>query len=200
MSKPMVAVLMLSLTACGGGGSTSGAAAVLVQQAQNSSAQSTGVMPASIGTVAAGYIACDTAANIAAGNDCNHFANFADGAFAFTAIAATAAGAPIADQTVNGSALAFPNGSYRVVESSNDSPAIVSIDGGPWSTPGTALTGSGGSYGNRFFVRCQHLGTASLRLELVSGPTSAALPFATAAFQTNNTTVNCSASGTVTIF
>jgi hypothetical protein len=195
----MVFVLLLALTACGGGGSTSGVPGAPSQSSQSSSAQSNGMLPVSSGSIAAGYIACDTAANTAAGNECNHDANFANGAFAFTAIAATASGAPIAEQIVGASALAFPNGSYRVVESPADSPAMVAIDGGPWSTPGSVLAGAGGSYGNRFFVRCVHRGTANLRLELVSGSTASALPFATTAFTSNSTTVNCTASGSVTV-
>ncbi|HZW52892.1 MAG TPA: hypothetical protein VFF00_02595 [Candidatus Elarobacter sp.] len=200
MFKPVFAlVLTLSLTACGGAGSTAGAGIVPVS-GQSSSALSGGLMPASSGTVGAGYIECDTAANIAAGNDCNGYANFSNGAFAFTAIAATSSGTPIAAQAGSGGALGFANGAYRVAESASDSPAIVAVSGGPWAAPGAVLSGPGGSYGNRFFVQCVRRGTASLELELISGADASALPLATGAFPANTTTVNCSASGAVTVF
>ena len=185
----------LSVTACGGGGSSSGSPAIpagVPQAAQGSGA----TMPASIGTIAVGYIECDTAANIAAGNNCNNYANFSNGTFSFTAVAANASGSPIAQQVSGGSALGFANGSYRVTESPSDSPAMLSISGGPWATPGSVLSANGAAYGNRFYVQCIHTGTATLQLQLGDG---SGLPLGTAAFTTNVATVNCTASFALTI-
>ena len=157
------------------------------------------MLPAATGTIGAGYVECDTAANIAAGNDCNGYANFSNGAFAFTAIAATASGAPIVQQVANGGVLGFSNGAYRVVESPGDGAAMISISGGPWAAPGSVLSDAGGAYGNRFFVTCLQRGTAHLQLQLVSGSAGVGLPFATASFSRNETAVDCSSSQSLTV-
>ncbi len=199
--------LALALTACGGGGGSAPSAVLPAAGGiQNQSSLGSTLSPAS-GTIASGYIECDTAANIAAGNNCNGFANFfpatapaVGGAFVFTAIAATASGTPIAQQLVNGSSATFPNGAYQVVESRGDNPQIVSISGGPWAAPGSALTGAEGSYGNRVSIACVHAGTGTLELQLVDGSNTRALPFATRVFAANATSVNCSASGGITVF
>jgi hypothetical protein len=196
------------LTACGGGGSASTTTSSItpITQSQSPATIGSGVFSPAAGTVASGYIECDTAANIAAGNNCNNYGNFTPaaapatgGTFAFTAVAATSSGSPIADQILNGNALVFPNGSYRVAESAIDGPAIVTIAGGPWATPGSALSGPNGSYGNRFFVQCLRSGTANLQLELVAGSQVHALPLGGSAFAANVTTVNCSSSGALTL-
>ena len=199
--------MTLALSACGGGGGSAPSAVLPANGGiQNQSAVGSTLSSAS-GTIAAGYIECDTAANIAAGNNCNNYANFfpaappaIGGAFIFTAIAATASGSPIAQQLVNGSSATFPNGAYQVVESRGDNPQIVSISGGPWSTPGSQLSGAGGSYGNHVSITCVHTGTGNLELQLVAGSNTVSLPLGMQAFPANATTVNCSASGAVTIF
>jgi hypothetical protein len=207
MSTRMFAiVLVLALAACGGGGSGSASSFTPQLTSQGSSSLGNAVMPASSGTVASGYIECDNAVNIAAGNNCNNYANFSPapsgsvgGTFAFTAIAASPSGAPILTQSGGAGALGFANGSVRVVEAASGSPAIVSISGGPWSTPGGVLSGNGGSYGNAFTVQCVRTGTAQLQLQLVTASGAQSLPLATGAYSTNVTAVNCSASGSLTI-
>ena len=203
----LLAALTFALTACGGGGG-SGPSAVLPPGGamQNQSSLGSALPPAS-GTIASGYIECDTAANIAAGNNCNNFANFfpapapgGGGTFVFTAIAATASGTPIAQQLVNGSSATFSNGAYQVVEARGDNPQILSISGGPWAAPGSVLSGAEGSYGNRVSIVCMHPGTANLELQLVAGSNTPALPFATQSFSSNAATVNCSAAGSIIIF
>ncbi len=186
--------LTLSATACGGGGSGSGP--VPGASASNSAQQSSATLPASSGTIASGYIECDNAADVAAGQNCNNGANFANGAYAFTAVAATANGTPIAQQLSGGAAMAFANGSYRVVEAASDGPPIVSIAGGPWSTPGSIFASGAAAYGNRFFVQCVRVGVANL--QLVSNG-SGTLPFASSAFASNVPTVNCVAGGAISI-
>jgi hypothetical protein len=200
MHKPLFPlVLTVLLTACGGGGG--GAASVTpAAQSPNLGASSGQSLSVSTGTIAAGYIECDTAVNIAAQNDCNGYANMSNGSFAFTAIAATASGAPIAQQLVNGSSLTFPNGAYRVAESPADVPALIAVSGGPWPAPGSVLDANGTAYGNRFFVTCIARGTAHLVLQRVDASGTTALPLATTAFPSNNDTVNCSASGSLIVF
>ncbi|HEX3469039.1 MAG TPA: hypothetical protein VHT05_13255 [Candidatus Elarobacter sp.] len=163
-------------------------------------------MPASIGTVARGYIECDTQAHTAAGNNCDGEANFTPAAppayggyYTFTAIAANGSGSPIDQQLSNGGALSFANGSYGVVEAPSDGAPLVTISGGPWSMPGSAFTGATGSYGNQFTVTCTHVGTANLVLQIVSNGVAATLPFASSAFSSSTTAVNCSASGSITV-
>jgi hypothetical protein len=165
---------------------------------------STGSLSAATGTVATGYIECDTQAHTAAGNNCDNFANFTPvvqpgggGAYGFTAIAATASGIPIALQLSNGGGLSFANGSYRVIEAPSDGAAIVTIAGGPWSMPGQSFAGAGGSYGNAFSVTCIHVGTANLQMQLVSAGNAQPLSFASAAFASNVSTVNCTATASV---
>ncbi len=201
----LLAALTLTLTACGGGGG-SAASAVLPANGgiANQSALGSTLSPAS-GTIASGYIECDTAANTAAGNHCNNYANFfpaptVGGTFVFTAIAATASGTPITQQLVNGSSATFPNGAYRAVESAGDVPQILSISGGPFTSPGSALSGAAGSYGNHVSITCVHMGTGNLELQLVGESGAQTLPLGTLAFSSNTTTVNCSASGGITIF
>jgi hypothetical protein len=192
-----VILLVPSLAACGGGGAASSSSGVIPAGLSQNAAQTVGAtMPAATGTVGAGYIECDTAANIAAGNNCGGYANLSDGVFAFTAIAATAAGAPIAQQTAGGVALQFANGGYRVLEAASDGAPVVAIAGGPWSSPGGVLSAGGVSYGNRFTVQCLRQGVATLQLQLTSGQ---ALPPATTAFAANVTTVDCTASFALTI-
>lgn len=206
-AAPLVAALTVALSACsGGGGSAPSALPPQTGGVQNQAALGSTLSPSS-GTIGSGYIECDTAPNIAAGNNCNNFANFypaaapaTGGAFVFTAIAATAAGNPIAEQLVNGSSAAFPNGAYRVVESAGDNPQIVSVSGGPWSTPGSQLSGADGSYGNHVSIACVRTGKGNLELQLVTGSGTLPLPLGTRAFASNTTTVNCSASGAITVF
>jgi hypothetical protein len=200
----LIAIAACALAACGGGGST-GAAGSSVLPAQSQGLSSTGTLSAATGTMASGYIECDTPAHTAAGNNCDGGANFTPatppavgGAFTFTAIAATASGAPIAQQLSNGGALSFANGSYRVIEAPSDGAAIVSIAGGPWSMPGSAFSAAA-SYGNSFSVTCTHVGTANLQLQVANG-SGQVLPFATAAYATSATTVNCSASGSFSFY
>ncbi len=203
----LVATSICALAACGGGGSTGAAGpSILPAQAQNQGLSSTGTLSAATGTMASGYIECDTQAHTAVGNNCDNFANFTaatppafGGSYAFTAVAATAAGAPIAQQLSNGGALSFANGSYRVIEAPSDGAAMVNIAGGPWSMPGAAFSGAGGAYGNTFSVTCTHVGTANLVLQVVANGNTQTLPLAAAAFATNVTTVDCSASGSLTV-
>jgi len=203
----LIALSACALAACGGGGGsgTMGSSSSVVP-AQSQALSSTGTLSAAIGTMASGYIECDTQAHTAAGNNCDGFANFtaatppaSGGAFTFTAIAATATGAPIAQQLSNGGALSFANGSYRAIEAPSDGAAIVSIAGGPWSMPGSAFAAAAGSYGNTFSVTCTHVGTANLQLQVVANGSAQVLPLAAVAYATNTMTVDCSASGSITV-
>jgi hypothetical protein len=200
----LIAVVASALAACGGGGGSSGPS-VVPETVGSQGLASTGTLPASIGTIATGYIECDTQAHTAAGNNCDGQANFtpatppaSGGFYTFTAIAAGAAGSPIDQQLSNGGALSFANGSYRVIESPSDGAAMVSISGGPWSMPGSAFTGASGSYGNQFSVTCTRVGTANLLLQTASNGKVGALAFGSSAFASNTTTVNCSATGSFT--
>lgn len=201
----LVALTICTLTACGGGGGGTSGPSVLPAQTQGQGLSSTGTLSAATGTMASGYIECDTQAHTAAGNNCDNFANLtpapqagAGGAYGLTAIAATASGAPIALQLSNGGGLSFANGSYRVIEAPSDGAAIVTIAGGPWSMPGQAFAGASGSYGNAFSVTCIHVGTANLQMQLIAAGNGQSLPFASATFASNLTTVNCTASESVT--
>ncbi|HEV2740822.1 MAG TPA: hypothetical protein VGU66_19860 [Candidatus Elarobacter sp.] len=168
------------------------------------------------GGIASGYIECATPAQIAAGNNCANYANFdtSTALYTFTAVAADSSGYPIGTQLGNGGAVPFANGAYKVIESASDNPAIVSITGGPWSSPGSAFPAATGAYGNTFNVRCIHRGTAQLQLQLVGGtpavqiagytydpskfpPPNSVLPIGTRS--TTSVAVNCTASGSLTI-
>jgi hypothetical protein len=168
------------------------------------------------GGIASGYIECATPEQIAAGNNCANYANFdaSTSLYTFTAVAADSSGYPIGTQLGNGGAVPFANGGYKVIESASDSPAIVEITGGPWSSPGSALPAATGAYGNTFNVRCIHRGTAQLQLQLVSGAPSvqvagytydpskypardAVLPIGTRT--ATSVAVNCTASGSLII-
>jgi hypothetical protein len=202
----LIVVVASALTACGGGGGSSGPSVVPEQTVGSQGLASTGTLPASIGTIATGYIECDTQAHTAAGNNCDGEANFtpatppaSGGFYTFTAIAAGAAGSPIDQQLSNGGALSFANGSYRVIESPSDGAPMVTVSGGPWSMPGSAFSGASGSYGNEFSVTCTRVGTANLLLQTVSNGNVRALPFGSSAFASNTTTVNCSATGSITV-
>lgn len=168
------------------------------------------------GGIASGYIECATPDQIAAGNNCANYANFDANAalYTFTAVAADASGYPIVTQAVNGAPAAFANGAYKVVESPNDNPPIVSVTGGPWSNPGSAFVASAGSYGNHFSVRCMHMGVAQLELRMVGGsPTDpvAGYPYDPSTYPAPNAvlpagarspgsvSVNCTASGSLVI-
>jgi hypothetical protein len=203
---PLIAMTACALAACGGGGGSTAAGGSSVLPVQSQVLSSTGTLSAATGTVAAGYIECDTQAHTAAGNNCDDYANFTPvaqpgggGAYGFTAIAATASGIPIALQLSNGGGLSFANGSYRVIEAPSDGAAIVTIAGGPWSMPGQSFAGAGGSYGNAFSVTCVHVGTANLQIQLAGAGGAQPLAFASAAFASNVTTVNCSASQSIGI-
>ena len=168
------------------------------------------------GGIASGYIECATPAQIAAGNNCANYANFdtSTSLYTFTAVAADSSGYPIGTQLGNGGAAPFANGAYKVIESASDNPAIVSITGGPWSSPGSALPAATGTYGNIFNVQCIHRGTAQLQLQLVGGaptvqvagytydpseypPSNAVLPIGTRG--ATSVSVNCTASGSLVI-
>jgi len=168
------------------------------------------------GGIASGYIECATPAQIAAGNNCANYANFdtSTSLYTFTAVAADSSGYPIGTQLGSGGAVPFANGAYKVIESPSDNPAIVSITGGPWSSPGSALPAATGAYGNTFNVQCLHRGTAQLQLQLVGGapavqvagytydpgkfpPLDAVLPIGTRT--ATSVAVNCTASGSITI-
>jgi len=204
-SQPLlIAMTACALAACGGGGGTTAAGMSPVLPAQSQVLSSTGTLSAATGTMSTGYIECDTQAHTAAGNNCDDFANFTPapqpgggGAYGFTAIAATASGVPIALQLSNGGGLSFANGSYRVIEAPADGAPIVTIAGGPWSMPGQAFAGAAGSYGNAFSVTCIHVGTANLQIQLVSAGNAQPLSFASAAFASNVSTVNCTATASV---
>lgn len=203
--RALILAAVCGLTACGGGGGSTSAASPLLPQPGSQGLASTGTMSSSIGTVARGYIECDTQAHTAAGNNCDNAANFTPasapafgGYYTFTAIAANASGSPIDQQLSNGGALSFANGSYGVIEAPSDGAALVTISGGPWSMPGSAFTGATGSYGNQFTVTCTHVGTAHLVLEISNGAV-ATLPFGSTAFASNATAVDCSASGSLTV-
>lgn len=198
----LVALVASTLAACGGGGGTT-AASSSVLPTQTQTLFSSGTLSAATGTMASGYVECDTQAHTAAGNNCDGFANFTPapqagggGTFAFTAIAATASGTPIALQMSNGGALSYTNGSYRVIEAASDGSPIVTITGGPWSMPGAAFSATGVSYGNAFTVACVRVGTANLQLQL--GSSAQPLPFATTAYASNITTVDCTAAESIT--
>lgn len=126
------------------------------------------------GVVATGYIECATKdQNADPLGHCLEYANWNSGGsyYTFTAVAADYNGFPIVDQ-----GLPYLNGTITVAESPNDSPNnIVTISGaGPWSTPGSAITGpSGGwvtgsdfAYGQPFYATCAKVGTAHLQLSL----------------------------------
>jgi hypothetical protein len=203
---PLIAMTACALAACGGGGGSTAAGGPSVLPVQTQVLSSTGTLSAATGTVATGYIECDTQAHTAAGNNCDNYANFTaaappafGGAYTFTAIAATASGQPIAQQLSNGGALSFANGSYRVIEAPSDGTAIVTIAGGPWSMPGSAFSSAAGSFGNTFGVTCTHVGTANLLLQVEANGNVQGLSLATAAFAANTTTVNCSSSGSLTV-
>ena len=168
------------------------------------------------GGIASGYIECATPEQIAAGNNCANYANFdtSTSLYTFTAVAADSGGYPIGTQLANGGPAPFANGAYKVIESPTDNPAIVSITGGPWSSPGSVFPAATGTYGNAFTVRCINRGTAQLQLQLVGGaptvavagytydpskypPPNAVLPIG--ARNASSVSVNCSASGSLTI-
>ena len=168
------------------------------------------------GGIASGYIECATLDQMAAGNNCANYANFdtSTSLYTFTAVAADSSGYPIGAQLANGGPVSFANGAYKVIESPSDNPAIVSVSGGPWSSPGSAFSAATGTYGNAFSVRCINRGTAQLQLQLVGGaPTvavagyaydpskypapNAVLPIGTRS--ASSVSVNCSASGSLTI-
>lgn len=197
MKRAFILCAVLALAACGGGGTTS--ALPVAQSPSGVPFGTAGLLP-SDSAVATAYLQCDSLTNIAAGNNCNNFANYDANthAYALTAIAATSAGAPIVQQIVNGAAVPFSNGSYRVVEAASDVPAVVSVAEGAWSTPGSALRGAGGFYGNLVHVQCIRTGQATLQVQLVSA-SSLPLPLATSAFATNIASVNCTASGAIVI-
>jgi hypothetical protein len=198
--------LSLALCGCGGGGSTSSSVTPSLAETQSEATFGSATLPVALGTIAAGYIECDTVANTAAGNNCNNYANFAaatgaatGGTFTFTAIAAVASGDPIAQHMNGASPMTFSNGAYQVVESPGDNPPILSVAGGPWSTPGTAFVRADGSYGHSVSVQCLHMGTGNLELQLVTGSASQTLPLGSRSFATNTAKVNCTSSGGITI-
>ncbi len=168
------------------------------------------------GGIASGYIECATPEQVAAGNNCANYANF-DGntsLYTFTAVAADSSGYPIGAQLANGAPAPFANGAYKVIESPGDSPPIVSVTGGPWSSPGAAFPAATGTYGNTFNVQCVKRGTAQLQLQLVGGaptiqvagytydpskypPPNAVLPIGTRS--ASSVSVNCTATGSLII-
>jgi hypothetical protein len=121
-----------------------------------------------------GYIECDTWAENSGSpaGSCNNGQNFIGGTYYLSAVAADYDGFPIVSQ----GSTAFDNGSYSVVET--DGNGIVTLgSNGPFSTPGSWLTGPSSSwvpgntfqYGNRFTATCNKVGTASLSLKLSTG-------------------------------
>jgi hypothetical protein len=125
-----------------------------------------------------GYIECDTWAENSGSpaGSCNNGQNFIGGTYYLSAVAADYDGFPIVSQ----GSTAFDNGSYSVVETDGNS--IVQLgSNGPFSTPGSWLTGPSSSwvdsldpsgvfqYGNRFTATCLKVGTASLALQLSPG-------------------------------
>jgi hypothetical protein len=127
------------------------------------------------GVVSSGYIECATAAqNLDPAGHCNGYENWNSGGsyYTFTAVPADYDGFPIVDQ-----GLAYVNGTVTVGESTGDSPngIVVISSAGPWSTPGSYITGpSGGwvpgttfAYGQPFYATCAQVGTAHLQLSLI---------------------------------
>ncbi len=199
----LVALSLVGLAACGGGG---GAAPPLLAPPLSRP----GAAPASASfAVASGYITCATSDQARLGNDCGGYANFdpQTSTYAFTAVAADAAGDPIVQQLAGGSPVGFANGSYEVVESANDAQRLVAIGGGPWSAPGAALATPAGSYGNPFTVRCLHTGIAQLALRLTAGSAAGSAPNGAAPGtllpigpqKSASMSVNCNAGGSLTI-
>jgi hypothetical protein len=136
--------------------------------------------------VASGYIQCDLTSQNTTDGTCGSYANYdaAAHAYRFTAVAADSSGYPIAtahvgaDYAANEAGLTFDNGDLRPVET--DSLGILSISGGPWSTPGQHYATAPGTmpaatysgpyvYGNAFSVQCLKTGTAYLGLQLGPG-------------------------------
>lgn len=200
----ILALAMSALVGCSGGGGTT--TALPQTQAPAQTLAAAGTMPPSTGTIATGYIECDTLAHTAAGNNCDGYANFTPatapafgGASTFTAIAAGAGGAPIVQELSNGGAMSFANGTYRVVEAASDGAPVVTITGGPWSTPGSAFSTASGSYGNMFSVACARVGIATLVLQMVANGNAQTLPLAATAFGANSTSVNCSSSASIPV-
>lgn len=118
------------------------------------------------GVAATGYIVCPTLLEIADPSDtCLDYANFANGRFDLVAVAGDADGYPIYSQ----SGIDFDNGQVGVVETTSGAKILTINNGGPWSSPGTALTIDGLSAGNSFTVTCSTVGTASLALAGTNG-------------------------------
>jgi hypothetical protein len=118
------------------------------------------------GVVATGYIACPTLAEIGDPSDtCSNYANFYNGVFNLVAVAGDADGFPIYFQA----GIGFDNGQVSIVETTAGSKILTINGGGPWSSPGTALTIDGLSAGNAFTVTCLKVGTATLALAGTNG-------------------------------
>jgi hypothetical protein len=130
------------------------------------------------GAIGSGYIECDTAANNNLNNGCANSFNTATGLYTLTAVAADFNGFPIVGQ----GSTTFDNGSLAVVETTTPSHLLTLSNNGPFTTPGTQLSGPSGSwytagtysYGQPFNVKCNSLGTATLGLVLsgTGGPTN----------------------------
>lgn len=104
---------------------------------------------------------------------CSNGANFINGVYYFTAVAADYDGFPI----VNQGTTPFDNGSYSVVETDGSNPPVVTLGSdGPFSLPGANLTGPSSGwiagstfqYGNRFTATCNAVGTANLALQFTA--------------------------------